>query len=200
MSDERETTGKAAPPGLPHDTKGDVMKFVICFVIGILLSIFAIGSAPSQIPAAATGDASLRSFLPQFEEGISRFINGDSSLWKQYVSRRDDVTLMGGWGAWEKGWNEAGPRYDWAAARFRESGAKVNVEYLSSAVSGDLAYTVAIERSQARLVDQDKPAPMALRVTHLFRKEDGVWKLVHRHADPLVVKTAPATVLQKSKD
>ena len=38
---------------------------------------------------------------------------------------------------------------------------------------------------------------MALRVTHVFRKEDGAWKLVHRQADPLIDKTAPATVLQK---
>jgi ketosteroid isomerase-like protein len=38
---------------------------------------------------------------------------------------------------------------------------------------------------------------MALRVTHIYRIEDGAWKLVHRHADPLINKTAPATVLQK---
>jgi hypothetical protein len=56
---------------------------------------------------------------------------------------------------------------------------------------------VAIERSEVHLVDQDKPVPMALRVTHIFRKEDGVWKLVLRHADPLMGKTAPAAVLQK---
>lgn len=56
---------------------------------------------------------------------------------------------------------------------------------------------LAIEPGAALLSDQDKPAPIALRVTHIFRKEDGVWKLVHRHADPLIGKTAPATVLRK---
>jgi ketosteroid isomerase-like protein len=169
------------------------MKLMTYSIIGMLLCTLAIGSALSQ----TGGDSSLRSFLPRFEEGTSRFINGDNTLWKQNASRRDDVTIMGGWGGHAKGWDKVDPWYDWAAARFREGGAKVKVEYISSAVSGDLAYTVAIERSEALVVGQEKPAPMALRVTHVFRKENGGWKLVHRHADPLIDKTSPATVLQK---
>jgi ketosteroid isomerase-like protein len=73
----------------------------------------------------------------------------------------------------------------------------VQIEYLSSGVSDDLAYTIAIERSDSLIVDQRERAPMALRVTHLFRKENGEWKLLHRHADPLIGKTAPEAVLQE---
>ena len=142
-------------------------------------------------------DTSLQAYLSQFEAGTSGFINGDPSLWKQQASHADDVTLMGGWGDYKLGWDAVGPHYDWAAARFRESGAKVQVEYLASNVSGDLAYTVAIERSEPLLAGQDAPAPMALRVTHIYRKEDGAWKLVHRHADNLMEKTAVDTVLRK---
>lgn len=172
------------------------MKFIICSMICILLSVFTIHNARSQTPAGVPNDTSLKPFLSQFEAGINGFINGDPRLWKENASHRDDVTIMGGWGAYKKGWNEANAQYDWAVARFKESDAKVNVEYLSSGVSGDLAYTVSIERSEVRLVDQDKPAPMALRVTHLFRKEDGVWKFVHRHADPLIGRREPSTVLR----
>jgi ketosteroid isomerase-like protein len=103
---------------------------------------------------------------------------------------------MGAWGAYEKGWSQVGSRYDWAAARLQESGAKVKIEYLSSGISGDLAYIVSIERSEVRLANA-KPAPMALRSTQIFRKENGVWKLLHRHADPMTEKTAPSTVLKK---
>jgi ketosteroid isomerase-like protein len=170
------------------------MKLVTYSIIGMALSTLAIGSALSQIAAS---DPSLLSFLPQFEAGINGFINGDPTLWKKNASHRDDVTIMGGWGGLAKGWAKVDPWYDWAAARFKESGAMVNVEYISSEVGGNLAYTVTIERSEALVVGQDKPAPMALRVTQVFRKEGGAWKLIHRHADPLIDKTAPAAVLQK---
>jgi ketosteroid isomerase-like protein len=157
----------------------------------------------TEIADGATGmgevtDPSLGRFLPLFEEALTRFVNGDPTPLKQIVSRREDATIMGAWGAHERGWDEVSLRYEWAAARFEESGTRVEVEYLSSVKSGDLAYTVAIERSEARLAGRDQPMPMTLRVTHAFRKEEGDWKLVHRHADPLVEKTAPATVLQKS--
>lgn len=48
-----------------------------------------------------------------------------------------------------------------------------------------------------KLEGQEKAAPMALRVTHVFRREEGAWKLMLRHADPLVAKTAPDAVLEK---
>jgi ketosteroid isomerase-like protein len=170
------------------------MKLVTYSFIGMALSILAVSAA---LPQTSSSDSSLRSFLPQFEAGINGFINGDPTIWKKNASHRDDVTIMGGWGGMAKGWTKVDPWYDWAAARFKESGAKVRVEYISSEVSGNLAYTVAIERSEALVVGQDKPVTMALRVTHVFRREDGAWKLVHRHADPLIDKTAPDAVLQK---
>jgi ketosteroid isomerase-like protein len=113
------------------------------------------------------------------------------------VSRRDDVMIMGAWGAHEKGWPEVQARYDWAGARFRDSTAKLTVEYLTSFQSGDLAFTTAIERSEVKVAGHEKAAPMALRVTHIFRKEDGAWRLILRHADPLVGKTSAESVLEK---
>ena len=83
-------------------------------------------------------------------------------------------------------------------ARVSESGRQIAVTRpIACAASGDLAYTVAIERSEVRLVGQEKSAAMALRVAHIFRKEGGEWKLVLRHADPLMDKAPPAAVLQK---
>jgi ketosteroid isomerase-like protein len=81
------------------------------------------------------------------------------------------------------------------AARFEDSGATGAISLSIERRERRLAYTVAIERSTVRIVGQREPAAMSLRVTHLFRKEQGGWKLLHRHADPLMSKTAAAAVL-----
>ena len=43
----------------------------------------------------------------------------------------------------------------------------------------------------------DSIADVALRVTSTFRREDGVWKLVHRHADPITNPQAAESVIQR---
>jgi hypothetical protein len=161
-----------------------------------------VGAVPTAAGGAGAGRRhtgamkTFAEFLPRFEQGIERFLNGDAALWKSNASHEADGTIMGAWGDYEKSWGEVALRYDWAASRFEESGATVQFQYLSCGVSGDLAYTVAIERSSVRIVGQKEPAAMSLRVTHLFRKEQGEWKLLHRHADPLMSKTTPAAVLR----
>ena len=49
----------------------------------------------------------------------------------------------------------------------------------------DLAYTVSLEHTTAS-VNGAEPRPYVLRVTTIFRREDGEWKVVHRHANAAV--------------
>ena len=152
-----------------------------------------LGCTRTAPPSIATADAGLRAFLPRWEEAQTRFINGDPTQWKQNASHRDDATILGAFGGYgEKGWDAVGTRYDWASSQYKSGGATLKVEYVTVVVSGDLGYTVAIERQQgARLGDQQDPSRRALRATQIFRREDGAWKLLHRHADPLIEKKAP---------
>ena len=55
---------------------------------------------------------------------------------------------------------------------------------LAAGVSGDLAYIAGIEHTVVSVAGA-APEPYALRVTQVFRREDGAWKVVHRHADPV---------------
>jgi ketosteroid isomerase-like protein len=48
--------------------------------------------------------------------------------------------------------------------------------------SGDLAYTVGLERGRV-CVDGSEPFDMTIRVTHVLRRVENRWWLVHRHAD-----------------
>lgn len=172
-----------------------------CGVIGVLMMSFVAAGAGQRDAPANTANAAekeSRAFVREFEEGTNRFINGDATLWNQHVSHAEDATIMGGFGAYEVGGRAVRERYDWAVKRFRPSGGKMEYTYLTIGVSGDLAYTVTIDRGAVHLVDQPAPLPMALRVTTIFRKESGAWKLIHRHEDPLITKAPPAAVIQKA--
>jgi ketosteroid isomerase-like protein len=76
---------------------------------------------------------------------------------------------------------------DRAAEKYHD-GEVVGFENVSTVMGTDLAYTVAIESYRARVGGAEEMSPVSVRVTSVFRREDGVWKLLHRHADPI---TAP---------
>jgi ketosteroid isomerase-like protein len=53
---------------------------------------------------------------------------------------------------------------------------------VAAGVSGDLAYVVGFERIANSVVGVPV-GPYTLRVTHIFRREQGEWRIAHRHAD-----------------
>jgi ketosteroid isomerase-like protein len=137
----------------------------------------------------------LQPTIDQVQAAIRQFATGDASAYKANWSQADDVTICGGWGAYERGWEQVGPRMDWAAARY--SGGHTDFVPLGLGASGDLAYSIWIEQGDALMEGMDEFRPIALRVTHLYRREGNIWKIIHRHADALINKTAPDAVLQK---
>ena len=70
-------------------------------------------------------------------------------------------------------------------------------EVIVKYVTAELAYTVWIERQQARLGGRQDITPFTLRVTMIFRPEDGEWKIVHRHADPITTSQPVESVIQE---
>ena len=131
-------------------------------------------------------------------DAVNEFVKGNVALWKEQCSHRDDVTIIGGWGGFEKGWAaQVEKRYEWAAARFKGSEGPIEFENISLVVTPELAYSVDIERGRVRVGESQELAPMVLRVTTIFRLEGAEWKMVHRHADPLMNVQAAGSVIQK---
>ena len=144
------------------------------------------------------GDEDFQRAVEAVYATFEAFGAGDAAPFAALWSRRDDVTLFGGFGAYERGWAVVGPRLDWAASRFGGAGQTTRYEPLAAGSSGDLGYAIGLERSDAvRLAGQDATRAGVLRVTHLFRREDGAWRIIHQHADPIATKTAPEAILSE---
>lgn len=137
----------------------------------------------------------LQPMLDQVQAAIRQFADGNPEPYQACWSHTDDVTICGGWGAYKCGWQQVGPRLEWAARRWR--GGHTHFDLLGAGASGDLAYTIWIEHGDARLEGVDEFRPVALRVTHLLRREAAGWKIIHRHADAVINKIAATAVLQE---
>ena len=109
--------------------------------------------------------------------------NGDPTLRLNMWSTRDPVTLLGAFGVARSGWEEVSETFHWVASRFSNCTA-YSFDLIAAGVSGDLAYTVGYEHSEVSR-DGGPVEPNTLRVTHVYRREDGEWKIVHRHGDGL---------------
>ena len=151
------------------------------------------------LPTASTGapvaksDSQSRSahdferFLRRYEAANTAFVNGNAAPWLRITAEKNPVSIFGGFG----GLGEAGleivhQRYLLAANAFQPSGAKVDFQYLVKDVQGRLAYTVAIERANVLYTGHTQRRPQILRVTMLFRRDRGEWKIIHRHADTMI--------------
>ena len=126
-------------------------------------------------------DDALAKALEEMTAATTAMYNGDPGPFIDSWAASDDVTLFGAGGPSEKGHKPVTDTMHWVGSRFTGADA-VDVEHTVIASSGDLAYTVGFERSHVS-VDGRPPRDMAVRVTHIYRRIDGEWKLMHRHAD-----------------
>ena len=136
----------------------------------------------------------LDSVIEQSHAAVDGILKGDTSLAKDLFSDRDDVTLGNPFGPYACGRRRVEETLAGAASNYRD-GEVTGVELVAKYVSGDLACVVEVERGRAKVGGAKELAPLALRVTSLFRWEGSAWKLVHRHADPITVSRAAASVI-----
>jgi ketosteroid isomerase-like protein len=104
---------------------------------------------------------------------------GEPAPYMALWSNADDVSLFGAWGPCKQGWDELSRTFRWVGKRF--GGGDLVVEVQVAHVNGDIGYTAGYERGVMTI--DGEPKPVTIRVTHIYRREAGEWKLVHRHGD-----------------
>jgi ketosteroid isomerase-like protein len=138
---------------------------------------------------------SLDAAVEQSHLALGEFVTGNPEPLKTLYSHQEDVTLANPLGPVARGWKQAAETIERAASNYRD-GEAIGFETLAKYGTPELAYIVEMERYQAKIGGGEEVASVALRVTTILRPEDGVWKIVHRHADPITTARPPESVIQ----
>ncbi len=117
-----------------------------------------------------------RSRLRDAEEAIH---DGDAAPRLAIWSERDPVTVFGAVKT-ASGQEEVRELFRFLETRFSDC-RSYSYEIVAADVLGDMAYTVGYEHTQASV--NGEPRRYTLRATQIYRRENGEWKVAHRHAD-----------------
>ena len=122
-------------------------------------------------------------FLGRQAEAEQALVEGDVAPRLKLWTRQDPVSLLGAWGPNNLGWEAVNRTFQWVADRLSQ-GTYTDFRYDVDVAeaSGDMAYTVGFERFNS-VADDGTIEPITVRVTHVYRRENGEWKIVHRHGD-----------------
>jgi ketosteroid isomerase-like protein len=141
--------------------------------------------------------------LEQWQLAVDEFQKGNPKPTQELFSHREDVTLANPLGPAAPeigpvahGWEQVARTQEHAASQFTD-GQLMSTETVAKYVTAELACIVHIERGKAKVGGREDITPLALRATMIFRPEDGTWKVVHRHADPITTLQPAESVIQE---
>lgn len=129
------------------------------------------------------GEDEVAALVRDTEEATTAFMRGDVARYLEMTPHLPGFTLFNPFGGEASRYGDRRGSLMAAAGYFRNGEARI--ELVDAQASGDLLVLVMVERQHGEvggLPDQE----WALRVTQVYRRADGAWRLVHRHADPLI--------------
>lgn len=122
----------------------------------------------------------IRQASEQFYAALNHLINGDPEPILQVWSHSPDVATMNPPGRVNVGWEEVSA--GWQRAAQTMSDGQVAVEDLVVLpLADDVVYTLGREHGQVKVGGET--VPIDWRVTTIYRRESGGWKVVHNHTD-----------------
>jgi ketosteroid isomerase-like protein len=128
---------------------------------------------------------SFRDFMKRRGEVAQAFVRGDPRPLVAISTQQTPASIFGPGGGMV-----AGPKQV-IGKNVRDSkhfapGSTSHLKVLHSDADGKFAYWVGLQRAKVNVRGKKSAVPMRLRVTEIYRCEEGEWKLLHRHADMLV--------------
>ncbi len=127
-------------------------------------------------------DADAVEFLERCHDALRQHTGGNPRPYLDLWSQADDVSLMGGVGGHQVGIAAVSDLLTAAAKTLNYT--TWDAENLVASFSDTLGFTVELERL-TREIDGETES-MSLRATSVYRREDGEWKVIHRHGDSLM--------------
>lgn len=105
--------------------------------------------------------------------------NGDTEPRRALWSRREPVSVLGAWRN-AFGLREVDALFTRLAEGFSDC-TSYAFELRACDVLGDVAWTAGFEHTSVSV--RGKPTSYTLRATQVYRREDGWWRVAHRHGD-----------------
>jgi len=119
-------------------------------------------------------------FMKKREQAAAAYVNGDGAPVDALAVHDGEATFFPPTGGSVSGAHEIAERYGVDVKSFSRGGHS-KLEVLQSGDQGGLAFWTGFQDAEAKF--GDRKVKMRLRITELFRREGGHWKLFHRHAD-----------------
>ena len=135
----------------------------------------------------ATTDQDFDAFVGRCREAVAQQVSGRTEAFQSLWSRDDDIVLIGAAGSHQEGWHNVSARLSWASQHLNFG--NFHVENLLTCVSGDLAFTVDLEHMSHEVNGEIEHR--TLRASQGYRMENGQWRVVFRHGDPMAEDTFP---------
>lgn len=121
----------------------------------------------------------VRTVSREFYAALNRMLGGDASSLGDIWAHASIVSTMHPIGGWEIGWEQVKASFE-QVARF-STGGRVELTDQLLRIAGEFAYELGVERAQFSI--SGEPLSLNSRVTNIYQRQAGNWKIVHHHGD-----------------
>ena len=137
-----------------------------------------------MLQASKQKPESFKEFMIRRKRASDAFVNGNVGPLDDISTHVSQATFFGPSGEYVEGADKVNAVNRKAAESF-EPGGENRFDILQRDASDHIGFWAGIQRTTVTMKGKEKPVSMNLRVTEVFVRQRGDWKLIHRHADIL---------------